>query len=64
MYIRRLSCLRERTIKFRIYSQLRYFQQGFKLDLITGSGFFSNSHQVLNHFDYNIKLTSAKGLKG
>src|SRR5882724_11123513 len=32
MYIKRLSCLRERTIKFRFYSQLSYFQQDLKLD--------------------------------
>jgi len=44
MYIRRL---RERTIKFRIYSQLSYFQQGLNLTvLITASGFVSTLIKV------------------
>jgi len=32
LYIKRLSCLRERTIRFRIHSQLSFFQQDHKLD--------------------------------
>jgi len=40
MYIRRLSCLRERTIKFRFQSQLSFFSKILNSTiLITASGF-------------------------
>jgi len=56
MYIRRLSCLREKKKLVRFYSQLSYSSaqlfsaRFFNLTvLITASGFVSNSYQDLNH---------------
>jgi len=57
MYIRRLSCLRER--KFRFHSQLSYFQQDLKIDNLDYSiRFVINSHQGLNLSDYIIRMCS------
>src|SRR5882724_8296906 len=57
MYMR-LSCLRERTIKFRFHSQLSYFQILNSTILITASGFVINSHQGLDLSDYIIGVCS------
>jgi len=57
MYIRRLSCLRERTIRFRIHSQLSFFHKIISLTvLITTSGFVINSLQGLNHSDMSLEV--------
>src|SRR5882724_3971935 len=57
MYIKRLSCLRERKIKFKIHSQLSFTQQGLKLNSLDYSiRICHNSHQGLDHFDYIIRV--------
>ena len=51
LYIKRLSCLRERTIRFRITLVNKVLSSTV---LITASGFVITSH--LNHFDYIIRV--------
>jgi len=59
MYIRRLSCSEERTIRFRIHSQLSFFPQDHKLTvLIANIRIVINSLQGLNHSDYVIRVCS------
>jgi len=52
-YIKRLSCLRERTIRITLSSA--FFSKVLSLTvLITVAGFVITSHQGLDHFDYII----------
>jgi len=57
LYIKRLSCLRERTIRFRITLSSAFFSKVLSWTvLISASGFVITSHQGLNHFDYVIRV--------
>ena len=64
LYIKRLSCLRERTIRFRITPSSAFVSKVWSSTvLITASGFVSNTHQGLNHFDYIIRVCSSYFIK-